>query len=1026
MDPETAPMPPESTSDVGPAFRTYNPTLNPRRYFPQLSDILSGSNFNTWERLPSVSREMTFNLTVRDNNPVGGCTDDSEISISFDDSAGPFLVTSQNTSENWEAGDAQTITWDVANTDLAPISATNVDIYLSLDGGLNFNIPLALNTPNDGEEVINAPYQTTEEGRIMVKASNSVFFDINNSDISIVSPFSLSFDDIFFLICDEDELVYTFEFAQFDDDNPPVVFSVTDLPTGVMGDLSIENVESDTTIEVTISGLSSLPAGNYTFNFVGDNGENESIIQLGFVKAPSTSPILMLVQPANGAQDTENQIVLDWQDSDGIDQYNLQLATNPDFQNPIIDINLGSSTYTTPSLATGTVYYWRVRALSECFTSSWIQESWSFQTFGFLCNEKTSIPNLEIPEASESIIRDTLFIDDTDPITTLNVSMTIYHTYIGDLIARLIAPTGDTITLFDRPGNPNSNFGCSGDNMMVTFSDSALDSYDNFEATCGGSGEFSIEGSFMPMETLLGLSGENFGGDWILEIEDVFSQDGGSLASWSLSNCTDNSLPAAVLLENNTLMMDNETVKPITTSHLEVMTSFPPQAQFIVRTLPTHGDLLLNDVMLTVGEIFTQEDINNSVVTYEKLEEEIIDEFYFDVLDENDGYLAYQRFEISLNSEFPSFSINYLNDISCFGDLATIEIIASGGLPPYTYSLDGNAQGDNAVFPDLGPDEYLFSVEDSNGNTYDQTITLTEPDVLELDATITENTVEITATGGTPPYQYSINGGETFGSDNSYTLLNGENYTVVIRDANGCEASSEEFTHYFITNVLVTIGNVLCKGDSTGSIIIDEVEGGLSPFTYTVEGVGTSENGQFQNLIAGTYTLNVADNDGNTFSIDIDITEPVIKLLINTTVDNKEITINGNGGTPPYMYSLDNVNYQDEKVFTVDFDGEYTGYVKDANGCVESSSLIIISTSTSDADLSQINAYPNPVRDVLTIDYSGISKLNYEIYTINSQLVKKGSLDDIKTINVEELLEGLYILKLKTTKSVTAIQFTKQ
>lgn len=88
------------------------------------------------------------------------------------------MVTSQAAGEVYQAGSVQEITWDVANTDIAPVNALTVDIFLSLDSGLTFPITLLENTLNDGSEEILLPGDETVTARIMVKASDNIFLQL--------------------------------------------------------------------------------------------------------------------------------------------------------------------------------------------------------------------------------------------------------------------------------------------------------------------------------------------------------------------------------------------------------------------------------------------------------------------------------------------------------------------------------------------------------------------------------------------------------------------------------------------------------------------------------------------------------------------------------------------------------------------------------------------------------------------------------------------------------------------------------
>ena len=127
LDEEITTAPPVPTSTQGPAFRSLPPDASSMRYFPNMSTVLSGNTGNTWEMLPSVSRTMNFGVIVRDNNPSGGQAASEEVTITFDNGAGPFQISSQNVTESWDIGTSQTITWDIANTNIPPISCSSVD-----------------------------------------------------------------------------------------------------------------------------------------------------------------------------------------------------------------------------------------------------------------------------------------------------------------------------------------------------------------------------------------------------------------------------------------------------------------------------------------------------------------------------------------------------------------------------------------------------------------------------------------------------------------------------------------------------------------------------------------------------------------------------------------------------------------------------------------------------------------------------------------------------------------------------------
>ena len=201
--------PPEGDADgmARPIFRSYRPTTNATRTFPSLPYILDSANVPpstylctlvemciTGESLPNITRTMKFQATARDNRSTGGGIISGETTVSVTAAAGPFAVTQPNTSVSWARNSMQTVLWDVAGTTAAPVSATTVNIRLSVDGGNTFPILLAAGTPNDGTEVITIPNFATTRARIKVEAAGNIFFDIGNTNFTITGTNRTEFD----------------------------------------------------------------------------------------------------------------------------------------------------------------------------------------------------------------------------------------------------------------------------------------------------------------------------------------------------------------------------------------------------------------------------------------------------------------------------------------------------------------------------------------------------------------------------------------------------------------------------------------------------------------------------------------------------------------------------------------------------------------------------------------------------------------------------------------------------------------
>lgn len=175
-----------------PIFRSYLPSTSSSRTFPSLPFILNNANvpptfingFLVGEILPNTTRTLTFGLSVRDNRLPAGNTL-GFLRVFVNGSAGPFTVTSPNSAITWTGNTQQTVSWNLAGTNLAPISTANVRILLSTDGGQTFPTVLSNSTTNDGSEVVTVPNLPTSTARAKIEAINNVYFDISNTNFTI-------------------------------------------------------------------------------------------------------------------------------------------------------------------------------------------------------------------------------------------------------------------------------------------------------------------------------------------------------------------------------------------------------------------------------------------------------------------------------------------------------------------------------------------------------------------------------------------------------------------------------------------------------------------------------------------------------------------------------------------------------------------------------------------------------------------------------------------------------------------------
>lgn len=289
-------QPPDPTNDDGPMFRTLDPSSDNQRYFPSLTAVVSG-NDSDWEVLNSVGRALNFRVTVRDNAPGNGLTAEDDCLITVSGTSGPFEVTAPNTGVQWNTGESKTVSWNVANTNNAPVSCANVDIMLSTDGGYTFDTTLASNVSNDGSHAIVVPSLMSSFARVRVMCSNNIFYDISDANFGLNAP---PFPDY----C---EVTYNNSNCTTGDFIDDVIFNtINNVGTGCAldGDNYSDYTSIKTSVEEGISyTLSVMPNPNYAqyfaayidWNLDGDFQDANEFYDIGHVQEATTESINMMV-----------------------------------------------------------------------------------------------------------------------------------------------------------------------------------------------------------------------------------------------------------------------------------------------------------------------------------------------------------------------------------------------------------------------------------------------------------------------------------------------------------------------------------------------------------------------------------------------------------------------------------------------------------------------------------------------------------------------------------------------------------
>ncbi|MEY3367870.1 MAG: hypothetical protein RI973_1025 [Bacteroidota bacterium] len=948
MDNAVAPMPPQPSNAGGPAFRSLDPQESPDRYLPELPAVIAGTT-PTWEVLPAVSRSMFFRCTVRDNFPGAGCTAETDVILNFTASAGPFLVTEPNTSATvWFAGSQATVNWNVANTSLAPVNCSQVDLLLSVDGGQTYPYLLLSQTANDGTETVMVPIVTSSQARVMVRSVNNVFYDISNQNFTIEQPpvptFLLAANPLLQTACGDDTASATLTLQPLAGFNENITLTASGAPAGASVEFSAQNPATlPANVTLNISNLQDAAAGTYnvTITAAGVTETKTAIIQL--ILPPAITAQALPQAPADGATgQISGPTPVSWQPMAGASSYYLEVAQDPSFGSLFYSTAVAGTSHDVPGTTEQTVYYWRVRGRNDCYEGPF-SPTYAFQTAGITCDQFSSTTTpVAIDPSGVVTVTNQIPVPISSDLFSARVNLDIAHTYTGDLIASLQSPQGTTVSLFDRPGVPASTYGCDGDNVVASIYDNAPNTATMLENACAGSIP-SISGDYQPIQALSALKGQNPAGNWTLAVQDAFPEDGGAINNWSLELCVAYSLPPAVLIKNELLLVQADQTGPIDADYLWVDGAPAEEVVFTLLSLPSLGSLQLNGDALQVGDVLSQNQINSGLLTYVHSGNLIgADDFHFDVVNSNGGWLHNQVFNIQVAGNNLSAAVEITSAVSCHGAAdAVITVSAAGGTEPLSYALgNGNFQAE-PVFTNIAPGTYVAYVQDAAGFIFStNAIVVDNAPLLTVAAVVLQDTVIAAANGGTGTLLYGLNGGTLQPSPEFPDLPNGD-YTIAVVDENGCTAFASANVFVAALEASATVTQSLeCFGQNTGEITATAT-GGNPPYQYSLNG-GTFQSGNvFSGLPAGTYQVEIKDEDGVIISVaGLFISSPPA-LTLTASATGTVITASGSGGTGLLLYNLNGGAFQTGNAFNVPANGTYLVGVLDENGCLGFDSVVV-------------------------------------------------------------------------------------
>ncbi|MBI4647163.1 MAG: gliding motility-associated C-terminal domain-containing protein [Bacteroidia bacterium] len=299
---------------------------------------------------------------------------------------------------------------------------------------------------------------------------------------------------------------------------------------------------------------------------------------------------------------------------------------------------------------------------------------------------------------------------------------------------------------------------------------------------------------------------------------------------------------------------------------------------------------------------------------------------------------------LSVNiSEPPSLSVSFVTtDVSCNGaSTGSATVAVTGGTPLYSYLWNNGDTSDSLNGISAGI--YSVTVTDNNGCTIDSSVTINEPSILLLSATSQTNpscysfsngSATVAASGGTAPYSYLWNTGNTSAS---LSGLSAGIYSVTVTDANLCTSSTEvTITEPAILTVSFTGNDANCNASCDGNITATP-SGGTAPYSYQWDDPLFQTAQAINNLCADIYSLTITDNNNCAYDSSYTIGEPPSLIITAGSNDascgmaDGSAWVNVSGGSSPYLYNWSNSETTD--TITNISSGAYLVTITDNNGC---------------------------------------------------------------------------------------------
>jgi len=230
---------------------------------------------------------------------------------------------------------------------------------------------------------------------------------------------------------------------------------------------------------------------------------------------------------------------------------------------------------------------------------------------------------------------------------------------------------------------------------------------------------------------------------------------------------------------------------------------------------------------------------------------------------------------------------------------------------------------------------------------------------------------------------------------------------------------------------LSVVQTLLCSGLNQG-VIISTAQGGQAPYTYRLNNGMPQSSGVFSGLPAGDYTVVASDQLGNTVTTNMVSLQSPAPLIVTVQTIGNNLLIHAEGGTSPYLYSLDGAPNQSDSLFTALAAGNYSILVTDAAGCTaQVLGVVLISGTLTTDDYLGFTLSPNPSAGIFELRGNNTAQaINLDIWDVTGKLLQSTRIEGegnpfSTTFDLTNQADGIYLLRIRDGKNFENLRLVK-